>query len=223
MKDKYLPIGTVVLLKGATKRLMINGYCSSQPEDETVYDYVGCLFPEGNILGDEVALFNHDQIGEISHMGLVDDEFNTLDGEIKAFMNNRVAETPPSNEIESLPPFTPENINNILSQINSQGDALKPIAEPTAFEEVKKPVFVLQSLSAEDKDKEEKKEDNEDKVVLNNSHLFEEQNSYPEYEFDGQPVLQLQPIFTDGTIANSDSTDGGDSVLNIIPTELSRL
>ena len=223
MKDKYLPIGTVVLLKGATKRLMINGYCSSQPEDETVYDYVGCLFPEGNILGDEVALFNHDQIGEISHMGLVDDEFNTLDGEIKAFMNNRVVETPPSNEIESLPPFTPENINNILSQINSQGDALKPIAEPTAFEEVKKPVFVLQSLSAEDKDKEEKKEDNEDKVVLNNSHLFEEQNSYPEYESDGQPVLQLQPIFPDGTIDNSDSTDGGDSVLNIIPTELSRL
>ena len=43
MKEKYLPIGTVVLLKDATKRIMITGYCSSIPEDvEKLYDDVGC-------------------------------------------------------------------------------------------------------------------------------------------------------------------------------------
>ena len=29
-KDKFLPIGTVVLLKGATKRLMITGFLRSR-------------------------------------------------------------------------------------------------------------------------------------------------------------------------------------------------
>lgn len=224
MKDKYLPIGTVVLLKGATKRLMINGYCSSQPNDDTVYDYVGCLFPEGNIVGDEVALFNHDQIGEISHMGLVDDEFNTLDKNIKDFMNSNIVEnTPSSNEIENLPPFTPENINNILNQINSQGDALKPLSEPSAFDEesLKKPVFTLPSLT--DDDKEDKDRKKESKVGFNKKHIMEEETSYPEYESDGQPVLQLQPIFPDGGSTDNDSTDGGNAVLNIIPSELSRL
>ena len=76
MKEKYLPIGTVLLLKDATKMLMITGYCSSTPEDPNkVYDYVACLFPEGGLAGDEVALFNHDQIGTITHMGLDNDEF----------------------------------------------------------------------------------------------------------------------------------------------------
>ena len=84
MKEKYLPIGTVLLLKEATKMLMITGYCSSTPEDPNkVYDYVACLFPEGGLAGDEVALFNHDQIGTIVHMGLDNDEFKELDKKIK--------------------------------------------------------------------------------------------------------------------------------------------
>ena len=75
MREKYLPIGTVVLLKDATKRLMITGYCSAKPEEvDKVYDYVGMLFPEGNLVGDEVALFNHDQITEILYMGYKNEE-----------------------------------------------------------------------------------------------------------------------------------------------------
>ena len=34
MKEKYLPLGTVVLLKEATKRLIITGYCSMLPDNE---------------------------------------------------------------------------------------------------------------------------------------------------------------------------------------------
>ena len=72
MKEKYLPIGTVVLLKDATKRLMITGYCSMLQTDQTkVYDYIGCLFPEGNLVGEEVALFDHEQIAAVSHLSLI--------------------------------------------------------------------------------------------------------------------------------------------------------
>lgn len=73
--DKYLPIGTVVLLEGGTKRLMITGFCSIPgDEPDKIYDYTGCLYPEGFISSNEIALFNHDQIKEIYNLGLVDDE-----------------------------------------------------------------------------------------------------------------------------------------------------
>ena len=45
--EKYLPIGTVVMLKGGEKRAMITGFCSvSEDDPEKIYDYNGCLYPE---------------------------------------------------------------------------------------------------------------------------------------------------------------------------------
>ena len=34
MEEKFLPIGTVVLLKNGTKRLMITGFCAVEKEKE---------------------------------------------------------------------------------------------------------------------------------------------------------------------------------------------
>ena len=51
-EEKYLPIGTVVLLKGAEKRVMITGFCATElkESDETkTWDYSGCIYPEGFI------------------------------------------------------------------------------------------------------------------------------------------------------------------------------
>lgn len=85
MEEKYLPIGTVVLLKGATKRVMICGFCCrSESDNDKVFDYVGCLSPEGFISSDKNLLFNHDQIDKIISMGLVDDE----EKEFKEKLNN---------------------------------------------------------------------------------------------------------------------------------------
>ena len=73
--EKFLPIGTVVLLKTGTKRMMITGYCMASPEDpELVYDYAGCVFPEGFVLDNKVGLFDHDEIERVDYMGLADDE-----------------------------------------------------------------------------------------------------------------------------------------------------
>ena len=46
---KYLPIGSVVLLKNANKRLMIYGRLQKAEDSDSVRDYIGCLYPEGNI------------------------------------------------------------------------------------------------------------------------------------------------------------------------------
>ena len=47
--DKYLPIGSVVLLKEGEKRLMIYGVKQKESGTDKIWDYVACLFPEGNI------------------------------------------------------------------------------------------------------------------------------------------------------------------------------
>ncbi len=87
MKEKYLPIGTVALLKGGKKRVMITGFCAIAQEDQgKVYDYSGCIYPEGFITSNQVCLFNHDQIEKIFHVGLEDDE----EKEFKAKLNDLV-------------------------------------------------------------------------------------------------------------------------------------
>lgn len=73
--EKYLPIGTVVMLKGGTKRVMITGFCAIQESDkEKIWDYSACLYPEGLLSSDQNCLFNHDQIEKIYYLGLIDEE-----------------------------------------------------------------------------------------------------------------------------------------------------
>lgn len=72
---KFLPIGTVVLLKGGTKRIMIMGFCPVAENDQTkIYDYSAVLYPEGYLRPDQICLFNHEQIEKIYCLGLSDDE-----------------------------------------------------------------------------------------------------------------------------------------------------
>lgn len=81
MKDKYLPIGSVVLLNGGIKKIMITGYfCSPADRKDLLFDYRGCPFPEGIIDSRGVALFNNNDIREIVHTGYKNDEsINFLD------------------------------------------------------------------------------------------------------------------------------------------------
>lgn len=69
IKD-LLPIGSVVMLKNAEKPLMIYGIKQLDTNNPNVeYDYIGVLYPEGNIGSDFHYLFNHDDIAEIQFKG----------------------------------------------------------------------------------------------------------------------------------------------------------
>ena len=86
---KYILIGTVVMLKGGTKRLMILGfYAVSEKNKDVVYDYSGCLYPEGLLSSEQVALFNHEQIETIHYMGLVDEEEKEFKKRLKELEND---------------------------------------------------------------------------------------------------------------------------------------
>ena len=76
MEEKYLPIGSVVRLKDGNKRLMVTGFLPVENEDkeEKVWDYCGCLYPEGILTPAENYLFDHEQIEEVHFIGLVDEE-----------------------------------------------------------------------------------------------------------------------------------------------------
>lgn len=90
MKEKYLPIGTVVILKGGTKKAMITGYCAvADAKPDKMFDYRGCPFPEGVIESSGVALFNHDQIEEICHMGYRNEESIDLSDKLEIIINSK--------------------------------------------------------------------------------------------------------------------------------------
>lgn len=83
MLDKYLPVGSIVLLNGGTKRLMVTGYCMQTEERPgVIYDYSGCLYPEGVIRSDVTSVFNHDQIERVDFVGFTDDEGKTFTDEL---------------------------------------------------------------------------------------------------------------------------------------------
>lgn len=82
INDKYLPIGTVVLLKGGKKELMIVGYCILPTGGEMygkegkikvdglkIFDYGAYLYPEGLSGQNQLYTFNHEQIEKVCHMG----------------------------------------------------------------------------------------------------------------------------------------------------------
>ena len=73
--EKYLPIGSVVLMKEAKKRIMITGYVAKTAETgDKIWDYIGCLWPEGTISSDKNLLFDHKDIQQIFAIGYSDDE-----------------------------------------------------------------------------------------------------------------------------------------------------
>lgn len=73
--EKYLPIGTVAMLEKGKKRVMITGFCGVTKENkEKVWDYVGCMYPEGFLDSEHTCLFDHSQIDKIYYLGLSDDE-----------------------------------------------------------------------------------------------------------------------------------------------------
>ena len=66
-----LPIGSVIRLEEAEKRLMIVGILQKN-EDGKLYDYIGCPYPEGFLDFDNLFLFQHKDIEDVLYLGFDD-------------------------------------------------------------------------------------------------------------------------------------------------------
>ncbi len=89
MKDRFLPIGTIVLLKNGKKEIMITSYgvmpegtiiVNGKEEDggKKMFEYGGCTYPEGFISPENIICFNHSNIEKVCYMGYETDAFNTF-------------------------------------------------------------------------------------------------------------------------------------------------
>ncbi len=93
MFNEFLPIGSVVILKGGIKKLMITGYkVATDNEPNHYYDYIAVFYPEGFIGSDNGMLFNHSDINDIVFKGYDNPErkefISFLDDAYKEEQNN---------------------------------------------------------------------------------------------------------------------------------------
>ena len=77
----YLPIGSIVLLKNGKKKVMIYGRRQRRITDKYEYDYIACLYPEGNIDENFMYLFDNENIDKVIYRGY-------SDAEEEAFINH---------------------------------------------------------------------------------------------------------------------------------------
>ncbi|UTR14962.1 DUF4176 domain-containing protein [Salipaludibacillus sp. LMS25] len=83
MKETLLPNGSIVLLKGGNKKLMVYGRkqllvteedVEKESDDLTMYDYIGVPYPEGYVNPEHSYVFNHSDIEDIIFTGFVNEE-----------------------------------------------------------------------------------------------------------------------------------------------------
>lgn len=90
MLEQVLPVGTVVMLNGGLKRLIIMGYQQRNADDpDRIYDYIGCSYPEGFMGAEKMLMFDHSQIEHIFAMGLQNPEQMAFRKELEAELDRQ--------------------------------------------------------------------------------------------------------------------------------------
>ena len=94
MSGSLLPIGSVVLLDGANKRLMVCGRVQTDVNTGITYDYSACLYPEGIVDSNSLYMFNNEDIQKIFFIGFQDEE----EIQFKQFLLNELSKEPEEEE-----------------------------------------------------------------------------------------------------------------------------
>ena len=74
MYQDLLPLGSVVLLKGGKKRVMICSRVQTRAGEDRIYDYAACYYPEGIIASEGMFFFDHDAIEKVFFIGFHEEE-----------------------------------------------------------------------------------------------------------------------------------------------------
>lgn len=98
--EKYLPIGSVCLLKGGQRYIVVVGYLGVSAQDRnTVYDYMGAVYPIGIISSEISFMFNHDQIDKVIYRGFENDESKEFNTKLNSVTKEQVAQQMKDNKV----------------------------------------------------------------------------------------------------------------------------
>ncbi len=84
-KVNYLPLGSVVVIKGGVKKFMVvaRGLEVKIENNNTYFDYGACMYPEG-MIGDQMMYFQHEDIVKIIFSGFSDEDNELMVDNINA-------------------------------------------------------------------------------------------------------------------------------------------
>lgn len=86
---ELLPIGSVVRLKDGKKKVMVFGVKQTDKGTGEEHDYIGVVYPEGN-LGEELQFFfEHDKIEEVVFRGFEDQERENFINRLAAYYDEK--------------------------------------------------------------------------------------------------------------------------------------
>ena len=85
--ERYLPLGSIVVLNGSVKKMMITarGLMAPVGEENKVFDYGGIFYPEG-VMGDKMAFFNQKYIYKVVFQGYSDADDDAMNDNIKNWL-----------------------------------------------------------------------------------------------------------------------------------------
>jgi len=87
IKYGFLPVGSIVLLKEAKRKVVVIGYAIKEVDNTKIWDYLGAPYPIGVISSEKNLLFDKTDIDDVYFLGYQDDEckdfLDELDSNIK--------------------------------------------------------------------------------------------------------------------------------------------
>ncbi len=144
IEQKFLPIGSVCILKDATRKVMITGFLAKGESSDKVYDYVGCMYPEGVLSSQQNLLFDHDQIVKIFSLGYKDEEETNFKSRLMEYLKNEGSTVDLNNAVvpatqPQVAPAVEAPVQPVV-EIPVQPMAEVPIAQPQVTPTVETPV-----------------------------------------------------------------------------------
>ncbi len=131
MNLKFLPIGTVCLVKNVSKKQMIIGYSKSG------YDYVAVEYPKGFETDNKLSYFNHNQVYELYSLGYKNEESRIFNGTLVSIQTVDLEEDSDEEKesvvsVEDIPTITSElkfDKNGVVISDGSEIEDTKTIDE----------------------------------------------------------------------------------------------
>ena len=108
MYNQYLAIGTVVMLKGEGKKVMVIGYFGQDSQGHNV-DYMGVVYPQGYLSEDAIVGFDQNEVIQVLHEGYKDLEQERFFNQLRAYEEGMEVQSSPT--VPYQKPTVPVNQN----------------------------------------------------------------------------------------------------------------